>query len=144
MRQHQRRVDGERAEHLSCLDVVEAVETTLERLAVEGNDTRTGTGPRMVQVGGMFAKDLFYVRPAQSLQNVPDGRMSGRPFPADLEGLVQLSPMDLDEGADAAIRVGSAHNCQNGKQQDVRQLIEFAFGAPWIGDRREEREKAFE
>src|ERR1035437_3617527 len=35
MRQHQRRVDGERAEHLSCLEVVEAIETALESFAIE-------------------------------------------------------------------------------------------------------------
>ena len=40
MRQHQRRIDGERAEHLPGLDVVEGVETGLERLAVERDDAR--------------------------------------------------------------------------------------------------------
>jgi hypothetical protein len=49
--------------------------------------------------------------------------MGGRPFPAYLEGLVQLWPMDFDEGADAPIRVGAAHDRQNRKQQDVWQLI---------------------
>jgi hypothetical protein len=38
------------------------------------------------------------------------GRMPRRPFPAHLEGLVQLSPMDFDEGPDAAIRVGAAYD----------------------------------
>jgi len=98
----------------------------------------------LVQVGRVFAKGYFNIRRRQPLQNIPDGRMRGRPFPAYLESLVQLSPMDLDEGADGAIRVGAAHDRQNGKQQDVRQLIEFAFGAPWIGDRREVRQKTFE
>jgi hypothetical protein len=71
-------------------------------------------------VGGVFAKDLFYFRRAQPLQNISDGGMSGRPSPAEPEGLVQFSPMNFDEGTDAAIRVGAAHNRQNGKQQDVR------------------------
>jgi hypothetical protein len=52
--------------------------------------------------------------------------------------------MDFDEGADAAIRIGAAHNRQNGKQQDMRQLIKFAFGAPWIGDCRKTQKKTFE
>src|SRR5437762_14257417 len=73
-----------------------------------------------VQVGCMFAKGLFNICRRQPLQNIPDSRVSRRPLPADLEGLVKLSPMDLDEGADAAIRVGSGHNRQNGKQQDIR------------------------
>jgi len=41
--------------------------------------------------------------------------------------------MDLDEGADAAIRVGTADNRENGKQQDVRQLVKFAFGGRGSG-----------
>lgn len=130
MRQHQRRVDGERAEHLSCLDVIEAIETALERLAIERHDPRAETGPGPVQVGCMFAKDLFNIRRAQPLQNIPDRSVRGRPLPADLEDFVQLSSVDFDEGADAAIRVGAAHNRQNGKQQDLRQLIKFAFGPP--------------
>ena len=120
MRQHQRRVDSERAEYLFCLGVVEAIKTAFERLAVKRDNSRTGNCCIEVQIGCMFAKGLFNIRRRQPLQNIPDSRVSRRPLPADLEGLVKLSPMDLDEGADAAIRVGSAHNRQNGKQQDIR------------------------
>ena len=120
MRQHQRRVDSERAEYLFCLGVVEAIKTAFERLAVKRDNSRTGNCCIEVQIGCMFAKGLFNIRRRQPLQNIPDSRVSRRPFPADLEGLIKLSPMDLDEGADAAIRVGSAHNRQNGKQQDIR------------------------
>jgi hypothetical protein len=102
------------------------------------------TGPGMVQVGRMLTKDIFNIRRAQPLQNIPDGGMSGWPFPSDLKGSVQLWPMDLDEGADAAIRVGTAHNLENGKQQDMRQLVKFAFGASRIGDCCELREEMFE
>jgi hypothetical protein len=52
--------------------------------------------------------------------------------------------MDLDEGANAAIRVCAAHDREDRKQQDVRQLIELAFGAPWIADCREERKETCE
>jgi hypothetical protein len=53
--------------------------------------------------------------------------------------------MDLDEGTKYAEMMSrAAHDRQNGKQQDVRQLIEFAFGAPWIGDCREVRQETFE
>jgi len=61
MRRHQRGIDGERAEHLPGLDVVEVVETALQRLAVECDDARLGARGREIQVGGMFAKDLFDV-----------------------------------------------------------------------------------
>jgi hypothetical protein len=58
----------------------------------------------------MFAKGSFNIPRTQSLQNIPDGGMRGRPFPAYLESLVQVSPMDFDEGADAAIRIGATHD----------------------------------
>lgn len=144
VRQHQRRVDGEGAEYLSCLDIIEAVETALERLAIECHDTRARSCGGKVQVGGVFAKYLFNIRRHQSLQNVSDGGMSGRPFPADLEGRVQFPPMDFDEGTDAAIRISAAHDREYGKQQDVRQLVKFAFGPPWIGDCRKARKEMFE
>jgi hypothetical protein len=50
MRQHQRRVDGERAEHLFCLGVVEAIETAFERLAIKRDNSRAGTRRVNVQV----------------------------------------------------------------------------------------------
>lgn len=103
MRQHQRRVGGEGAEHLSCFDVVEAVETALEGFAIERHDTCARSRGGKVQAGGVFAKYLFNIYRPQPLQNVPDGGMSGWPFPADLEGPVQFPPMDFDEGTDAAI-----------------------------------------
>ena len=88
MRQHQCLVDGERAKHLSCLGVVEAIETALERLAVKRNNARSGARRGKVQVCRMFAKGFFNICRAQSLQNIPDGRVRGRPFPPYLESLV--------------------------------------------------------
>jgi hypothetical protein len=67
VRQHQRRVDGERAEHLFCHDVVEVIETALERLAIERNDARVGAPGGEIQIGGVFAKGLFNIRRAQPL-----------------------------------------------------------------------------
>lgn len=144
MRKHECRVDSKRAEHLFRLGVVEAIKTAFERLTVKGDNSPARNCRIKVQIGRMFAKGLFNIRRRQSLQNIPDGGMSGRPFPVDLEGLVELWPMNLDEGSNAAIRVGSAYNRQNGKQQYVRQLIELAFSASWIADPRELREEAFE
>ena len=69
MRQHQRRVDSERAEYLFCLGVVEAIKTAFERLAVKRDNSRTGNCCIDVQVGCMFAKGLFNIRRRQPLQN---------------------------------------------------------------------------
>src|SRR5680860_539404 len=100
----------ERAEHLFCLGVVEAIKTAFERLAIKRDNSRAGPRRVKVQVGRVFAKDFFNVRRRQPLQNIPDSRMCGRPFPAYLESFVQLSSMNFDEGADAAIRVGAAYD----------------------------------
>jgi hypothetical protein len=113
MRQHQRRINGERAEQLFCLGVVEIVKAASERLAIEGHDAGVGSRHAKVQAGRVFAKGLFNIGRRQPLQNITDGRMRGRSFPADFEGFVQLSPMDLDEGANAAVRVRAADNRQN-------------------------------
>src|SRR5664280_3735378 len=70
MRQYQRRVDGERAEHLFCLGVVEAIETAFERLAIKRDNSRAGTRRVNVQVGRVFAKGYFNIRRSQPLQNI--------------------------------------------------------------------------
>jgi hypothetical protein len=119
MRQYQRCIDGERAEHLFGLGIFEVVKATSERLAIEGHDACVGTRHAKVQADRVLAKGLFDIRRSQPLQNITDGSMGGRSFPADFEGFIELSSMDLDEGADAAVRVRAADNRQNGKQQNV-------------------------
>jgi len=51
--------------------------------------------------------------------------------------------MNLDESFDASIRVRAAHNGQNGKKQNMRQLIEFALSAARRGDQSQQRKKLF-
>jgi hypothetical protein len=103
-----------------------------ERFAIERRDA-CGSGRRgCVQVGGALAKDLFNFGRVQPLENISNGGMGKRPSPAEPHAF-QFSPMDFDEGSDAAIGIGPAHNRQNGKQQDVRELIKFALGAPRAG-----------
>jgi hypothetical protein len=73
----------------------------------------------------LFAKSVFNIclaQPLQNMENILDGPVSGRSFPIYLESLVQLMPMDFDESADAAIRMGAGHDRKNRKQQDVLQF----------------------
>ena len=88
MRQYQRGVGRERAEHLLCLGVVEAVEAAFERLAVERDNAHARSSRRKLELASMFAKGPFNICRLKPLQNVADGGVRGRPFPADLEGLV--------------------------------------------------------
>jgi hypothetical protein len=69
---------------------------------------------------------------------------AGGPLPADLERIVQPFEVNVDERANAPVRVGARHNRQNGKQQNMRQLIELALGAARVVDRPEVREKRVE
>jgi len=92
----------------------------------------------------VFAKDFLDIRRVQPLQNITDRRVRGRPLPTDLERLVQPSAVRLDEGANAPVRIGARHNRQNGKQQNMRQLIEHSLGAARVADHPEVREEAFE
>ncbi len=98
VREHQPRIDRERAEHLLGLGVVEVVETALQRLAVECDDARVRALGRAIQVGGVFAEDSFDLLGAEPMQDIADGRMHGRAFPIDTESFVQLFPMDLEVG----------------------------------------------
>ena len=59
MRQHQPRIGGERAEHLPGFSIIEVVETAFQRLAVERDDAGVRAYGRAIEVGGVFAKDLF-------------------------------------------------------------------------------------
>ena len=120
MRQHQRRIGGKGAEYLSCLGIVEGVETALEHLAVKRQNTRASGRFATVEVCCVLAKDLLDIRRVQPLQNITDRRVGGWPLPTDLERLVQPSPVRLDERPNAPVRVGSRHNRQNGKQQNMR------------------------
>jgi hypothetical protein len=67
--------------------------------------------------------------------------MRRRSLPLDLEGFVQPLPMRLNVSADAAIRIGAAHHCENGKQQHMRLLIEFTLSATRVENCPEERKK---
>ena len=120
MRQHQRRIGAKSTEDLSGLGILEGVETTLERLAIERHHARASGRFAAVEVCGVFTKDLLDILRVQALQNITDRRVGGRPLPTDRERLVQTSPVRLDEGANASVGVGTGHNRQNGKQQNMR------------------------
>src|ERR1700674_2802645 len=123
MRQHQRRIGGKSAEYLSCLGIVERVKTALKRFAVKRQYTRTRGRFAAIQVCCVLAKYLLNIRWIQPLQNITDRRVGGWSLPANLESFVQPFPVRLDERTNASVRIGSSHNRQNGKQQNIRQLI---------------------
>src|ERR1700676_3419306 len=133
--------DGKSAEYLSCFVIVEGVETAFERFAVKRQNACAGGRCAAVEVCRVLAKDPLDIRRVQPLQNITDRCVGGWPLPADLESFVQPFKLNLDKRANAPVRVGSRHNRQNGKQQNIRQLIELALGATRVVDRLEARKK---
>ena len=117
--ENQRGIDRERTEHLPCLGVVEVVETALQRLAVERDDASLRPRGRAIQVGSVFAKDLFDLRRAEPVQDIADRRVNGRALPIDIEGFVQPLPVDVEVGAQTAIGICAPDHGENRKQQHV-------------------------
>ena len=134
----ERRIDCEGAEHLLGLGVVEVVETALERLAVERDDAGSDASRLLIEVGGVFAEHLLDIGGVEPLQDIADGRVRRRSLPLDLEGFVEPSAMRFHVGADASIRIGAAQDGEHGKQQHVRQLIDFTLRATRIRDCRQQ------
>jgi hypothetical protein len=132
MGEHERGVGGERAEHLGGGAVIEVVEAAPKRLAIEGNAGLSGPCACGLQKGGMAAEDVLDRVRVEPLKNVADGSMGGRAVPAQSEEGIQAAAMDVDEGDDATIRVAAGHDGEDGKQQHVGQLVEFALRPAWI------------
>src|ERR1700674_325332 len=112
--------------------------------AVKRQYTRTRGRFAAIQVCCVLAKYLLDIRWIQPLQNITDRRVGGWSLPANLESFVQPFPVRLDERTNASVRIGSSHNRQNGKQQNIRQLIEFTLGAARVADHPEVRKKGIE
>lgn len=127
MGKHKSGVGGECAEHLGGGAVIEVVEATAQRLAIEGNAGLSRPRACGLQKGGMAAEDLLDRIRVEPLKNVADGSMSGRAAPAQSEERVQAAAMDVDEGDDATIRVAAGHDGEDGKQQHVGQLVQLAL-----------------
>jgi hypothetical protein len=53
--------------------------------------------------------------------------------PVQTEDAVQLVTVNVDEGGHAAIRVAAGDDGENGKQQHMRQLIEFSLCSDFCG-----------
>jgi len=101
--EYERRIDGEGAEHLLGPGVVEIVETALEPLAVERDDTGSHARRLLIEVSGVFAERLFDIGGVEPLQDIADGGVCRRSLPLDLESFVERSAMHFHVSADAPI-----------------------------------------
>ena len=137
MRQNQGRIGGEGAEHLLGPAVAKGVEAAPQRLAVQRQ--RPPAAASAVQVRRVLAKGFFHTGGIEFAQDRADRGVRRWPLPTDPERLVQPPPVNLDESADAAVRVGSRNHRQNRKQQHIALLVALAFGPSRIGNGGEKR-----
>lgn len=126
-------IRGKGAKYLSRGAVVERVEAAAQGFAVERDAALAGLAGCM-RLAGMAAERRFHLEGVQTLEDVADCGVRRRAPPCQPEGLVQFGAVDVDKGDNATVRVGAANDGENGEQQDVGQLVEFALGAPGIGN----------
>ena len=116
MGEHEGGVGGERAQHLGRGTVVEVVEAAAQRLAIQRDAALSGRCAGGLQQRGMAAEDRLHRGRIEPLEDVADGGVRGRAAPLQTEGGVQPAAVDIDEGDDAAIRVATGDDGENGEQ----------------------------
>ena len=136
--------DVECMQQLGCLAVVEVVETSPERLAIQRDAAPRGIGFGIPQISGVAAEYLLDGLRIEALQDIADRGMSGGTLPAQAEGGVQPAAMHLDEGLDRTEGIATGHHGEDGEQQDIGQLVDLAFGSTWVRDLAEYREELLE
>lgn len=87
-----------------------------------------------MKLGGMAAEQRVHCSRIEALEDVANGGVRGSESPFQAEDGVEPGALLIDEGGDAAIRVGAGHDCENGEQQDMRQLAQLALRSAWIGN----------
>jgi len=103
VRQHQRGVGGEDAEHLRSGTIAELVEAAAQRLAINGQAGPARLGAGRLQQAGMAAEDGLEGAAIEALQDVADRGVRRRPSPCQAKGPVQATAVLVDEGGDAAV-----------------------------------------
>lgn len=87
-----------------------------------------------MKLGGMAAEQRFHCSRIEALEDVANGGVRGSASPFQAEDGVELGALLIDEGGDDAIPVGSGHECEDGEQRDMRQLVQLALRPAWIGN----------
>jgi hypothetical protein len=132
--QDERRLAGERAEHLCRGPVVEVVEAAAQRLAVQRDDPprrRSGGTPEMLGVAAEGRLQLGRVERVREGAQRVDG---GGAAEAGAEGHVQPLAMHADEQADAAVGGGAGQDGQHREQQQGGEAVAPALAAARVRD----------
>jgi len=144
MSQDQAGFDVECMQQLGCLAVVEVVETSPERLAIQRDAAPRWIGCGIPQTGGVAAEHLLDGLRIEALEDIADRGMSGRTSPAQTEGGVQPAAMHPDEGLNGAEGIATGDHGEDGEQQNIGQLVYLTFGSTRVRDLAEYREELIE
>jgi hypothetical protein len=134
----------ERVQQLGRLAVVEIVEASPECFSVERDDALRRINCGVQQTSGVAAENLLDRLRIEALKDVSNGGMRWRTLPAQTEGGVQSAAVYLDEGLDGTIGIAAGDNGKDREQQDMRQLIDLAFGPARVRDLAEQAEQPIE
>jgi hypothetical protein len=120
-------------QHLSRLAVVETVEASPERLAIQSDAASRWAGRGIPQASGVLPEDLLDRLGIEALEDVSNGGMGRGSPPMQTKGGVQPAAMHCDEGHDGTIGIAAGDDGKDREQQDMLQLVALALGPARVG-----------
>jgi hypothetical protein len=132
--QDERRLAGERAEHLGGGPVVQVVEAAAQRLAVQRHDPPPRRGGGVIELLGVAAEGGLQLGRVERVQEGAQRVDRRGAAEAGAEGHVQPLAMHADEQADAAVGGGAGQHRQDAEQQQVGEAVAPALAAARVGD----------
>jgi len=130
----ERRLAGERAEHLRRGPVVEVVEAAPQRLAVERDDPPPRRGGDVIEPLGVAAEGGLQLGRVERVQEGAQRVDGGGAAEAGAEGGVEPLAVHADEQADAAVGGGAGQDGQDAEQQQVGEAVAPALAAARVRD----------
>jgi hypothetical protein len=134
MGQDERRLAGERAEHLGGDPVVQVVEAAPQRLAVERDDPPPWRDGSVIELPGMAAEGGLQLGRVERVHEGAQRVDGGGAAETGAEGGVEPLAMRADEQADAAVGGGAGQHRQDAEQQQVGEAVALALAAARVGD----------
>jgi hypothetical protein len=131
--QDERRLAGERAEHLGGGLVVQVVEAAAQRLAVQRDDPPRRGGD-VIEPLGVAAEGGLQLGRVERVEEGAQRVDGGGATKAGTEDCVEPLAMHADEQADAAVGGGAGQDGQHREQQQGSEAVTPALAAARVGD----------
>ena len=134
VREDERALAGEGAEHLGGGPVVQVVEAAAQRLAVQRHDPQPRRGGDVIEPLGVAAEGGLQLGRVERVQEGAQRVDGGGAAEAGAEGGVEPLAVHADEQADAAVGGGAGQHRQDAEQQQVGEAVAPALAAARVGD----------